>query len=413
MNIFTKIGNWLSDAALTMFREFRTISRDGGALLFFFALPAFYPVVYTLIYNPEVVREIPVAVVDDSRTAESRHLVNMASASPSIKIYDYCADMAEAKHLMASGDVYGIMYIPRRYASDLGNGVQTNVEFYCDMSLLLRYRTFVAALTDLQIKIASEVSSEHIADLGLGSFVTGDSALPVQSNSNMLGDVEQGFASFVIPGIVVLILQQSMLLGICMLGGTRRERRARNGGIDPLGEDTIGAGATVWGNAMCYVAIYLAAAIYCLHIVPEIFNLPHNDNPADYMLLIFPELLAAAFLGQALVLAMKERESCFLILVISSVLFLFLSGLTWPRYAMPDIWLWLSDIVPSTWAVEGFIRINSNGASLAENARPYTMLWILSAVYMVAAILVTRYVAPARPRCLAAVPESALRTARS
>lgn len=395
MNIFTRIGNWLGSAAAVMASEFRAVFHDAGALLFFVALPLFYPVVYTLIYNPEVVRQIPVAVVDDSRTAESRHFVTMASASPSIKIYDYCSDMGEARELMAAGDVYGIMYIPRRYASDLANGVQTNVEFYSDMSLLLRYRTFVAALTDLQIKIASEVSGERLAAAGMESYLTGDSPLPVQSNSNMLGDVEQGFASFVIPGIVVLILQQSMLLGIALLGGSRRERRGR-ALPEPDLADRAGAGARVWGRAMCYVSIYIAASIYCLHFVPEMFNLPHSGSPVDYLLFIFPELLAAAFLGQALVGLMKERESCFLILVISSVLFLFLSGLTWPRYAMPDFWLWLSDCIPSTWAIEGFIRINSNNATLAENSHPYIMLWILTAVYMIAAIVVTRFVDPRR-----------------
>ncbi len=407
MNIFTRIGGWLRDAALVMAREFRNIWHDEGAILFFFVLPLFYPIIYTLIYNPEVVRQIPVAVVDDSRTSESRHLVEMASASPAIKIYDYCPDMGEARHLMASGDVFGIMYIPRRYATDIGNGVKTNVEFYCDMSLLLRYRTLVAALTDLQIELAGEMGEEHLADAGLESFVTGESILPVQSNSIMLGDVEQGFASFAIPGIVVLILQQSMLLGIALLGGSMRERRRRNGGIDPLGVDGVSAAATVWGKAMCYVSIYLATSIYCLHFVPEFFKLPHSGSPVDYMLFIIPELLAAAFLGQALVMIIRERESCFLILVISSVLFLFLSGLTWPRYAMPDFWLWFGDIVPSTWAVQGYVQINSNNATLAEVSRPYTMLWILAAVYMVAAIIVTRFITPARARRISEIPDSA------
>lgn len=396
MNIFTRIGNWLCDSALVMAHEFRSIWHDGGALLFFFALPLFYPIIYTLIYNPEVVREIPVAVVDDSRTADSRHLVEMASASPAIKIYDYCADMGEAKHLMASGDVFGVMYIPRRYAVDLATGSKADVEFYCDMSLLLRYRTLMAALTDLQIQLAGEIGEAHVSDAGLGSFVTGESILPIESHSNFLGDVEQGFASFVIPGIVVLILQQSMLLGIALLGGSERERRRRNGGLDPRGIDGVGAAATVWGKAMCYVSIYLASTIYCLHFVPEFFNLPHSGSPADYLLFMFPELLAAAFLGQALLVVMRERESCFMIMVISSVLFLFLSGLTWPRYAMPDFWLWLGDIVPSTWAVEGFVQINSNNATLAEVSRPYSMLWILAAVYMVVAIIVTRYLTQGR-----------------
>ena len=62
------------------------------------------------------------------------------------------------------------------------------------------------------------------------------SAVPmakINSDARMLGDPTQGFASFVIPGILVLILQQSMVLGVVMLGATSAERRRRNGGTRP------------------------------------------------------------------------------------------------------------------------------------------------------------------------------------
>ena len=106
--------------------------------------------------------------------------------------------------------------------------------FYSDMSLLLRYRAFVSALTDLQIDLAGSMTKTKIEQTPLSALAAGrDVGLPVKNESNFLGDTEQGFASFVIPGIVILILQQSMILGITLLGGTSRERRRRNGGIDP------------------------------------------------------------------------------------------------------------------------------------------------------------------------------------
>ena len=81
----------------------------------FFALPLMYPVIYTLIYNPETVRKMPVAVVDESRSAESRSFVQKASASPAIAIYAYCNDLQEARELMYENKVFGIMQIPSSY----------------------------------------------------------------------------------------------------------------------------------------------------------------------------------------------------------------------------------------------------------------------------------------------------------
>lgn len=387
MKAIEKIVNWWGQTGRVFRHEFSRIFHDVGVMLFFIALPLMYPVLYTLIYNPEVVRELPVAVVDNSMTPQSRELVRKASASPSIKIYAYCPNMADARELMAEHKVFGVMEIDHDYGRNLGNGTQAHVSFFSDMSLLLRYRAFVAALTDLQIEIISSVTGEKIASAGLASLA-GESAMPIESESNFLGDTEQGFASFVIPGIVVLILQQSMLLGICMLGGTFRERR-RKGMLDK--EESIHACTTakVWGRALAYTVFYFPLTVYILRFIPEIFNLPHYGSAADYLLFIFPMLLATAFLGQCLNYFMKERESGFIIIVFTSVFFLFLSGLTWPRYAMGKLWVWLGNCVPATWGVEGFIRINSNSATLSEVSGPFIAMWILAAVYMLIACWVT------------------------
>ena len=95
-------------------------------------------------------------------------------------------------------------------------------------------------------------------------------------------------------------------------------------------------------------------------------------------------------LGITLGSLVTERETSLLVVVFTSVVFLFLSGITWPRYAMPEFWRLVGDCVPATWGVEAFVRINSNGATLAEESFPYTMLWVLSAAYTLTAIIITR-----------------------
>lgn len=393
MKLFKGILNWLGDTGRVFRREMNICIRDAGLMLFFVALPLAYPIVYTLIYNPEVVEKIPVAVVDESHTAQSRELARKMSACPAIEVYSYPANMADAKIQMAEGEVFGVLQIPHDYAKKLARGEQAVVPFYSDMSLLLRYRAFVSALTDLQIELATSMTQTTIAQTPLSALTAGrDVGLPVKNESNFLGDTEQGFASFVIPGIVILILQQSMILGITLLGGTSRERRRRNGGIDPKEVAGSSVSATVWGRALCYVVFYIPSSIYILHWIPEMFNLPHYGSPVDYLLFIFPMLLATAFLGQFLNILMKERESAFIIIVFTSVVFLFLSGLTWPRYAMNDFWTWAGNTIPAVWGVEGFIRINSNAATLAESSRPYIALWILTAIYLLGALWTTAYI---------------------
>ncbi len=381
--VFKKIWTWLSDMTAVFCNEWKIVGHDAGALLFFLALPLLYPITYTLIYNPEVVQQVPVAVVDESRSPASRQFVRDASAAPAVDVAGYAANMNEARRWMAEGKVYGILRIPSDYASNIASGRQSTIEFYADMSLLLRYRALLSAVTDLQLKQTADITAGRLDATGLSA--TGMAKMPIDSHHSFLGDPEQGFASFVMPGIVILILQQSMLLGICLIGGTSRERRVRNGGIDPLMIDSAPATASIWGKTLCYVVLYIPMTMYVTTCIPEMFNLPHYGSATQYLPFLLPMLLATAFLGQALLPIMKERESAFLIIVFTSVVFLFISGLTWPRYAMNGLWTWIGNIIPATWGVEGFIRINSNGASLSENAHPFMALWILSAVYFLCA----------------------------
>lgn len=368
--------------AMAFAAEWRIVLKDAGVLVFFLALPFAYPIVYTLVYNPEVLEKLPVVVVDNSRTAESRDLVRKIGATPAVSIYDYCANLQDARRLVDQNKVFAILDISSDYAKAIGRGETGHVTFYCDMSLMYRFRTFAFDLTNVQIAEIGEITAQRVDMTGLESEAIG---MPVDSESFMLGDTQQGFASFVMPGIVVLILQQSLVLGAVMIMGTSRQRRRNNNGRDPLMLVESPAYAIVWGKALCYTIFYIVPTIFVLHFIPVIFRLPHIGSPVDYLLLALPFLLASSFFGISFGAFARDRESAFLLVVVTSVIFLFLSGLTWPRYAMPAAWQIVGDFIPATWAVEGFIQINSNNATLSDVATNYHWLWGLVAAYSVTA----------------------------
>ena len=381
--------NWLTSLFKVWRREFYLVFHDAGVLLFFFALPLMYPVVYTIIYNPEVIRDMPVAVVDHSRTAQSRELARMVDATDGLEVYQYAPDMGAARRMMNEKEVFGILEIPSDYARCIGRGEQANVTYYADVSLLLRYRQALLNLTDVQLALATRYQQEKIASGGLLLQDIGGS--PVDVQSVMMGDPTQGFASFIMPGVLVLILHQSLILGVAMLAGGAAERRRRNGGFDPMAVDAPPT-ATILGKVLCYAAIYIPMSLYALHFVPWMFTLPHLESMLDSLIFIFPMLIAPAMLGLCVASFVTEREASLMVVVFTSVVFLFLSGLTWPRYAMSPFWQLIGDFIPATWGVEGFIRLNSNGATFAQESHPTLMLWTLAAVYFsVAWLLVRRF----------------------
>ena len=172
-----------------------------------FSRPFAYPLLYALIYNPEVVRDVPMVVVDNARTPLSRELARNMDASPNAKIVSYCANMEEAKELMYRKECYGILLIPEDFSKKLVRGEQSPVMFYSDMSIMLNYKGFLMAITDVTMDLGAKLQVETLG--GATPEQISMATSPVPYSSITMYNPESGFGSFLIPAILVLILQQS------------------------------------------------------------------------------------------------------------------------------------------------------------------------------------------------------------
>lgn len=370
-------------------REFKIVIKDPGIVLFFLFLPLAYPVIYSLIYNPEVVRDVKMVVVDNDRSSISRELVRNLDATQEAWVIGYASDLAEARHAMNSHKCFAILEIPDGFGKHLGRGEQANAIMYCDASLLLRYRGFLVATTGVSQEMGAEILAEKINEVAplAGTIASGD-IMPIENIS--MGNIENGFDSFIMPGVLILILHQCIILASGMAGGAKRER-PRLIGYDPYNEQPSIL-MTMAGQMLCYITILALPIIYLVHYVPLMFAFPMAGQFSEIIMFLVPMVLACLGLGFIFQGIVWERESVFVLWVVTSVVFLFLSGLTWPRYAMAPFWKFLSGCVPATWGVEGFIRMNTNGASLAQVSTAYINLWILAAIYLTGAYCVQRWV---------------------
>ncbi len=379
-------------------KELKLATHDIGIILFLAFLPLAYPIIYSLIYNPEQVRDVRMVVVDHDRTPLSRELVRNLDATQEIRIIGYAADLNEGKHAMNSHMCYGILEIPEGFEKKVGRGESSPAVIYAEMSLLLRYRGFLVASTNVAQAMGSEIMTEKINEMVpiADTLVTGD---PLGVENIAMGNLESGFDSFIMPGVLVLILQQCLMLAIGMTGGAKREKPWLYADIDKA--TAGGTLKSLAGSALAYLTIILVPCIYMLHYVPMMFRFPMAGNPWEIQMFILPMVIASIALGMIFQAACRERESVFVLWVVTSVAFLFLSGLTWPRYAMAPFWKCLSDLVPATFGVEGFIRMNTNGATLAQVSGDYIALWIQAAAYSIIAFFVQRYyVMPTRIKAL-------------
>lgn len=368
----------LKDMFMVYCREFKLVMHDAGIVLFFTFLPLAYPVIYSLIYNPELVKDVAMVVVDHDRTPLSRELARKIDACDQARVIGYAADLSEARHAMNSHKCYAILEIPEGFARKVGRSEKGNAVMYCDMSLLLRYRGFLVAATNVMEDFGSELMTEKIDLVApLAETVAEGDLLPIHNVS--LGNIRNGFDSFIMPGVLILILHQCIILAVGMAGGAKRENPQLTGYSSDNTAPSVFL--TMLAQMLCYITILILPIIFMLHYIPLIFHFPMKGDLLQIMAFILPMVIACFGIGYCFQSLVTERESVFVLWVATSLVFLLLSGLIWPLYDMWPVWRWLASICPSTWGVEGYIKMNSNGATIAQLSGPYLRLWILAGVW--------------------------------
>jgi ABC-2 type transport system permease protein len=117
-SLLYKITEGLRDMCYICVKEMKTTVTDEGVLIFFILVPVLYPLLYSWIYIEQVVREVPVAVIDMSHSHASRDFISHYNASPDVKVTYYCNNIKEAQSLMGHQDVKGVLYFPYRFPKE-------------------------------------------------------------------------------------------------------------------------------------------------------------------------------------------------------------------------------------------------------------------------------------------------------
>jgi ABC-2 type transport system permease protein len=366
-----------------LFEELSHILHDKGVLLIFVAGLLVYAMFYPLPYSMEVVRDLPVVAIDRDQTALSRQLTRWADATEEVNLAFESGDMKEAERMVRDGDAFGIFVIPQGFERDVLRGEQAHVSAYADVTYFLIYRRIMTGLYKATATLSAGIEIRRFTASGNTEEKAWEARDPAPVVDLSLFNPVSGYASYVVPGVLPLILQQTLLIGMGMIGGTRRERwRSEAKARRQQGESRL---AVLIGRALAYFAIYWPYPLFYVFVVYRIYGLASPGDISLVMLLMIPYVLAVVMAGLALNTVLFSREQSVIVLIGTSLPFVFLAGFAWPFDALPD-WLYrLGLLIPSTAGVSAFLRINQMDAGLHDVWFEWCVLWTLCAFYLLLA----------------------------
>ena len=357
--------------------EFRAIFRDEGVVLIMLFAPIIYATIYSSTYGTEVLRDVPIGVVDMSHTPSSRQLIKTMGECPNIVVAYEAADMHEAKRLLFEREIYGIAYIPSDYEKSIMGGESVTIALYLDASYMLAYRQVFQDMAAVIFTEGALIEFTELLSHDTSIAQARAMAQPIKYEAYSLFNPYLGYGSFVMPPALILILQQTLLIGIGMIGGTRRRQAIPQ-------TSTL---TTILGRATTYISIYAVISLYLFTVHYRLFGYPINGRVGDIMLFIGPYLLACIFAAIALSTLFRTRETPLLLLLWVSIPLLMISGISYPSEAMP-VWVQsIAKIFPSTFGIRGFVRLQTMGASLGEVFNEFVALTVLAMIYFVAAYI--------------------------
>ena len=375
-----KFIGYINTIGRVFFNELRTIFRDGGAILLFVIANFAYPVIYSFAYSNENVFDLPVCVVDFDNTSTSRSLIKMADETPELSIERSAASLQEAKEMFNRGEVNAIVRIPKDFEKKILKSESSPVSLYCDGAYFMYYKLAQKALLSSSNTLAAGIEVKKLLAKGENINQATTSVFPIKVDIFEEYNPGGGYGSFVMPGMIFLILQQTLLIGIGLLGGTRRENNSfrfyrvfcnTRGGISSL----------VLGKSLAYVMVYVFNFMLSLVVINHMFGFPFRGGFVSELLLLVPFLFAVSFMGLAISTLFRSRVHSLMFLVFLSPILLFLSGLSWPKDSIPEVLQWFSSLFPTEYGIPAFLRLRVMGVGFESISFEFFAILVQMIIY--------------------------------
>jgi len=355
--------------------EWQRVLRTRGAFILLVLAPLVYGFYYPQPYLNQILRKIPIAVVDNDLSELSRRIVQTLDASGAVKVAVRADTLAEARAALDRSEVFAVVGIPPEAERDVLKGTTVPLPIYADATYFFLFRTMGSGIAAAINTLSSELAAGGARPDGslfkaaLASLSPADILL--QPIFNPVG----GYASYVVPAAFVLILQQMLLIGAAMLTAAA------------LAQTTGGAFASVLGRGIAHLVIYLPALALYFIVLPRFYGFSALGQPLQLFAIASVFVLATSFMGQAVGAWFKRPETPTLIFLGTSLAQFFLAGFSWPREAIPKPVLTAGYVFPSDLAIDGMVRIDQLGATLWEVAHDWRGLWVLAIIYFTLAVI--------------------------
>ena len=344
-------------------KELTQMLRDRGTLFFALAIPVFEMILFGVIDMNA--KNIPTAILDQSRSQESRRLIEQFNATSYLRVTAYPASREELQRDIVAGREQVAIEIPPDYARNLSAGRHAGVLVMIDGS--------DSSIANSALAAANGV----ILNESLQRLIESARREPlIEAHPVMMFNPDMRSANLLIPGLIAILLTFSATMLSAFAIVKERER----GTLEQLMVTPVSPLAVVVGKLLPYLGLAYIQLLLILVLMTTLFRVPVHGS-VTLLLVLSPiylmSLLSVGLLVSSRASTQMEAMQRAMAVMLPSVL---LSGYVFPLSSLPAPLRVVSYLLPATHFIKIARGIVIRGATLSDLWGP---VWALVAISVV------------------------------
>jgi len=362
-------------------REFTLFYQNKVLLVLFLGAPIMYGILVGSVYKKGKVTDLPIIVVDEDRSPLSQQLIDMFNENEVIYVSDVLPDLTNSSALAMKREATVVVHIPRNFAAEVNYNRPTEITLFVNASntLTSNYAMMAVNVSASTMKAGIQIKSQE--KKGVPSYVAAQQYEPFKLTIVKQNIRSGNYLYFMLPGVLLTVLQQVMMLGLALSFASEFERGTF--------AELVSKSSNVFVLILAKIAPYLLMSvfIYALYYGFSIwYQMPITISGTGFFSASLLFLLAVCFIGILVSVVIPNQLKATEILMVIATPSFILSGFTWPLSQMPGWVVSIANLIPLTHYLQVFRVLVIEGG---------TMDLVRSQIWGMAIIAIVTFVASA------------------
>lgn len=332
-----------------LLNEIRLLKKAPLPIIIAIVMPFLAWICLSLTFQNGFIENMPIAVVDLDNSSDSRQLIRNIDATQAIDVDFIVPNNAIADSLFQSGKTYLTIVIEKDFSKKIKTSNSAYVKIFANAAYLMYAKVAYKIIAQTILNFSNNIQVEKMIDLGISEKEAIARAYPISTDIHALGNPYFSYTIYLIPGMLISILQMSASFSTLWVFRQHREHAA--GRIIPRKGHRA---AFILGKLTPILIANVISTLILFTVIFPISGIPVNSSWFDIFALTLLLVLVSMGMGIFLSILLQNLVTASqLLLVINAPSFVF-SGYTFPRWAMPSGIEAFANCIPVTHFLDGF-----------------------------------------------------------